>query len=83
MKADRTVVCWGATVTNQGQAAPGALGVFQKLYVGERTNAVRYGDNTVAMWGDNTYGQKNIPVGVTMVHISLGDYHSCGARPRW
>ena len=38
-------------------------------------------DGTVVGWGDNSYGQTNIPAGLTnVVAIAAGDYHSLALK---
>jgi hypothetical protein len=48
-----------------------------KMAVGETHTAVIKADGTVAVWGDNTYGQLDVPAGLTGVKaVAAGSYHT-------
>lgn len=44
---------------------------------GRDHSAAILGDGSVIAWGDNTYGQCNVPSGIVATHIACGDYHTC------
>jgi cysteine-rich repeat protein len=81
IKADGTLLCWGATVSGQSTPPPGTFRAVTAGYLhscGIRT------DGTVACWGDNTAGQATAPAGTFKAIAAGGPFSAasftCGIR---
>ena len=89
LRADGTLVAWGAGTTNTG-VSPQYGQVHDSCRVDQCPVRLRRADTivwrsrpdgTVAVWGDNTYGQTNVPGGLTnVVAVAAGGYHSLALK---
>lgn len=73
-RTDQSITCWGST---WGTPPSGA---FTSISKGAYHGCGLKTDETVACWGDDTYGSvSNAPVG-SFVAVSSGRYHNCAIR---
>jgi alpha-tubulin suppressor-like RCC1 family protein len=79
LKADATVVAWGANNYGQGAVPPGLDKVVAIAAGGGHSLALR-ADGTVRGWGRNDFGQANDP-GVRPVALAAGALHSVAILP--
>lgn len=80
LKADGTVVCWGANYV--GQATPPS-GTFTQVsagasFVSSYTCGVRT-DGSVVCWGSDDFGRATPPSG-TFTQVDAGQYHTCALK---
>jgi hypothetical protein len=87
LKADGTVVAWGAGTSNAlapnyGQAmVPAGLTNVVAVAAGFYHSLALKADGTMVAWGSNSYGQTNVPVDLTnVVALAAGLYHSLALR---
>jgi hypothetical protein len=87
LKADGTVVAWGAGTSNAlapnyGQAmVPAGLTNVAAVAAGFYHSLALKADGTMVAWGSNSYGQTNVPVDLTnVVAVAAGLYHSLALR---
>jgi hypothetical protein len=81
LKADGTVVAWGAGTTNDGSQSvnygqaivPAGLSNVVAVVAGVVHSVALKADGTVVVWGDNQYGETNVPAGLdNVVALSPG-----------
>lgn len=69
---------WG---TLRGTPAPAHRGNTVKIAAGSYHGIIARSDGTVEAWGDNTYGQCNVPGGLRdVVAVAAGSYHSLALK---
>jgi alpha-tubulin suppressor-like RCC1 family protein len=66
--------CICALAGNTGTVSPST---HSQIDAGMAHVVVLRADNEIRAWGDNTYGQCDIPAGITATAIKCGDYHTC------
>ena len=76
LRADRTIVCWGANDHGQARAPEGQFSVVSAGW--KHSCAVRM-DGTVACWGSYAYDRSRQPEG-RFKTVSVGFHASCGVR---
>jgi alpha-tubulin suppressor-like RCC1 family protein len=80
LKADGSVVAWGANFAGQTNV-PANLGDVVAVSANGLFSLALTGDGTVVAWGDGTYEQTNIPSSATnVVAIAAGGYHALALR---
>lgn len=92
LTADRKVRCRGANLYGECNVPPGLANVIQIdanegvispnfLPVFSAHSMALTADGTVSCWGDNLYGQSNVPVGLKgVVQIAAGGHHSVALK---
>lgn len=86
LKSDGTVVAWGAgTVNNPGDGydfgqsiIPSGLSNVVAISAGATFSLALEANGSLVAWGNNSYGQINIPAGLTnrVVAIAAGGWHN-------
>lgn len=84
LKADGTVICWGAGTTNTGVnphfgQAIAPAGTFTQLALGHTHSCGVKTDGTLACWGKNDDGQAEAHAG-TFIQVSAGGGHNCAVK---
>jgi hypothetical protein len=87
LKSDGTVLSWystssGKVVSNVLAGLEHVVAIAEGSSMGGASQSMALRDDgTVVMWGDNSYGQQNVPSSVTnVVAIASGDYHALALR---
>ena len=71
---------WGSTVFDSGWSSETA---FVEVAAGDGHTVARRSDGSVVAWGDNQYGQCDVPAlpaGLTYVEVAAGVYHTVARR---
>ena len=77
----RNFVSWGYNINSLTTLPAGLTGLVAAIAPGHEHNVVLKTDGTVAAWGDNTYGQCNVPGGLSDVKaVSGGGYFSLALK---
>ena len=72
---------WGYNANSLTTLPPGLVGQVAAISGGHEHNVVLKIDGTVAAWGDNFYGQCNVPAGLSNVQaVAGGGYHSLALK---
>jgi hypothetical protein len=85
LTSDGQVMGFGATYGNDMTHAPALpLGMrYERVFVGSRNAAAIRSDGHLLVWGDNFYGQANVPpppVGVAYVDVAMSWQHTVAVR---
>ncbi|HWY74409.1 MAG TPA: immunoglobulin domain-containing protein [Verrucomicrobiae bacterium] len=71
-----TVACWRYDADGESTVLPGQSGGMKAIAGGSVHTMALTTNGTVVVWGDNTYGETNVPAGLSnVVSISAGAYH--------
>ena len=76
IRADDTIVCWGAAHRGQTDAPTGS---FKSISAGVQFSCGIRIDGTAMCWGDNEHGQTDAPT-ESFNAVSSGGFQSCGLR---
>src|SRR6188472_2589098 len=79
-RAQSNVRGWGQTVFDSGWSSETA---FVEVAAGENHTVARRSDGSVVAWGDNNYGQCNVPTlpaGLTYIGAAAGAAHTVALR---
>jgi len=80
IRADRTVVAWGANDRGQINIPTGLVNVVA-IAAGFEHSVALTGEGSVVVWGRNDYGQANAPIALNdFVAIAAGYFHTLGLR---
>jgi hypothetical protein len=82
LRADGTVVAWGANGYDYGQTnVPSTLTNVIGIAAGALHSLALKADGTVVAWGDNRHGETNVPSGLTnVIDIKAGIFHSLALK---
>ncbi len=71
----------GTVVTGSGPSRPPDLSNVVVIAAGAQHGLALKSDGSVVAWGNNSFGQTNVPAGLdSVVAIAAGDYHSLALR---
>jgi alpha-tubulin suppressor-like RCC1 family protein len=80
LKANGTVVAWGANDYGQTTVPPGLTNVIGIAAGWQHSLALR-ANGTVVAWGENEHGETNVPSGLTnVIDIKAGIWHSLALK---
>lgn len=83
LKSDGKIASWSAGVVAFGQTNVSALSnyIVTAIAAGLGDSLALKSDGTVYAWGDNLYGETNVPAGLSGVTaIACGDYHDLALK---
>jgi hypothetical protein len=69
------------TIGQRVQILGATLGNIAEVRAGELHTVARRTDGTIVAWGNNTYGQLNVPAGLVATKIAAGSIHNVALRP--
>lgn len=80
LKADHTLVSWGANTSHQLDIPASATNILA-IAAGGNNSLVLRSNGTVVEWGDNYSGQTNVPANLAnVVAVAVGDNHALALR---
>jgi hypothetical protein len=83
LKSDGTVVSWSGGFVQFGETNVAALSnsIVTAIAAGYEDSLALTSEGTVYAWGDNAYGETNVPAGLSGVTaIACGDYHDLALK---
>ena len=69
------ILCWGDNFSGKTQAP---IGTFSKIYAGMYHSCALNEQGQTSCWGQNDFGEVDIPSDIAFVDLLLGEGHTCG-----